>query len=505
MGFPINATSSGRNQNALSRYLQWLLSQFGNQSVGATNALVPQPQQNVATFQPSQYAASPEPSSIDYRNGGVYGGDYGVALRTAQRNAPGSFRGSDIYAAFTPAVDPQTLMQQASSISPDRALQMLRESMNVGNYQFADMSKDFINSLANAWEKYNTMTDSDGIPISMKATYDSVSPKYDLVLTNDGYVPINPSDQKASVMAGLFNLIRTGSTAAGLLGRKDVMKMNLDDQQKDDLKSFSNEQESRNKAQAQMDAALSGLAKTYRLPDPNQTWDVPPEVVGAIWQRQKTGLTNVQAAQQEADILASRLEASKTGYVPKTRDEIRAEMMKQYASEDAARTGESTLSQEPLVKAALASKARTAAQRVIKSGGGADAAERAASAIVNAPQHDFGVAAEQSNLDAERAKAMDALIEAKVRSEGYKAMRGLKTAGDDSLREAAWRAQMNLSDVRSREQALADEFNAGVTERVGSPLLDALARAFAIQSRYSKDYRNPSGVMNQYPIDYWNR
>lgn len=486
-----------RNAQQLSPYILWLLSRMNPTQPTAVSApaVAALAAQNVAPTAPTSFAPNISP---------LYGSDLGAALRQYQRQAPGSFAGTNIYPTQPPT--PASMMQEPSSISSSDALNMLRQALGIGEYQFPDMSKDTINKIASAWEDLNTNWATSGT--AFEATYDTVTPRYELADVNGELVPLDPTNTVSQRMAGVFNMVRGGYDPDAILKDKEIRKLGLTDQEKSDLKLFGSEQRTRDKASAKIEAEKSGFARTYGLPDPNLNWEIPSDVAATIWQRQKTGLTDRQAAQQAMDVALAEWEQTRQGYVPKTRADLTAEAMRRAGIQETAATRDASWigrGSSPITAAKESRTATGAAERVGRAGGSADAAEAAGMAAVsraNAPQPSFAAKATSKPKDDKKRKEMEKMVEAQVRAEGYRAMRGERTGGDIGKYTEYQKAKRAFESATSREEKLAAQVAMDLTDRVGTPFESAIIQARALVNAQSKNYPTPGGRINAYPANY---
>lgn len=494
MGMPMNATPSGNG--IFSRYLQWLLSQLGGQTAPQGAGPIVNPDV-LAQLGPilNVPAGATEPGMPSARSdAGVDAGSWAAALRNAQRTAPGSFAGTDIYAGLQPAVDPNTMMQEPSGISRNETLDLLRQQLMLGNYQFEDMSKDYIDSLAKKWDDFNTMLDGTGLPF--QALDDTVSPIYGVTKINGRVVPVEPGDTEADLMAGLFNLIVDGASVDALLEKDDVRALNLSTQKVDDLKKFASEEATRQEATRKINFEKAKFASNNNLPDPMLGWDISPDVYGSIWQRQKTGLTDAQAAQQEMDVAMARWEASRGGYKPQPRDQVRADVMDKYYKDLETQAKSNWRAQEVLDKKnqMAAEAAQGAATSEIKSGLSADAAERVGERARTESRRtvtsEDSLRFDRREKDAARIqKELDAEIDKQVRLQGTRAMMGERSGGNIDLYAEYQRAKRNYDNAKTREAKDAAAYEMEVIRRFGSgPFENALLTAKKIQTGASKNY-----------------
>jgi hypothetical protein len=486
----------------LSPYLQWLLSRTA-QAQGAAPA--PQP---LAALQTA--VAPPNPVMIQALGqlGSAYGGDLGRSLREAQRGVPGSFRGANVFGR-TATPDIASLMQQPATISSQDALAQMRAALNIGNFQFADMSRENINAIADRWEELNELWAESGD--ALRATRDTVSGKYGLVRVESQdengniiqeMVPIDPSNPLSVTAAGLFNRVINGDDPGAIIEINDGIpigdpnRLNLDPQLKADLKDFGSQEEDRVLATDKIRADQEAFARTYELPSFDERFTVPPEVAGLIYQRQKTGLTDVQAAAQEADVTQARYEAARTGYVPRTADQLRKEAMAKVMSEAEAKdsryadtTGRVVRGINPATERKARLLAEKAAQEVI---GSPDRMESAASRAYNS------VMRPTPALTAEQQKEIDRMVQEGIWAEGTKAMRGVMVGGGDEYAESQ-RAKRAAQEAILRELELSNTINQELESTYGSPAIDAIIRARAIVNANSKNYGNPSSPITSYP------
>lgn len=471
----------------LNPYLQWLLSRTA-QAQGTAPASQP-----LAALQTA--AAPPNPVMIQALGqlGSAYGGDLGLAMRTAQRAVPGSFAGADVFGR-TAAPDIASLMQQPATISSRDAMSALRNALAIGNYQYPDMSKDSINAIAKAWNDLNAGWSMTGD--AFKATYDTVSGDY---ATNvDGVmVPLDPNNPVSNRMAGLFNLVLGGQDADAILNQNEIKQLGLTDQEKIDLKQFDAEEKTRREAMAKIAADQQAFASTYGLPSPGEQWNIPPEVAGLIYQRQSTGLTDVEAAQQAADVAQARYLGAQTSYVPKTADQLRKEAIARVAAEAESRdsryadtTGRVVRGINPATERKARLLAGKAAEEVI---GSPDRMESAASRAYSS------VMRPAPERTVQQQEEIDRMVQEGIWTEGYKAMRGVKTGGGDEYAESQ-RAKKAAREAVMRQEALANEIANDLIANYGTPFEAAIIQARGIVNANSKNYARPSGPTTNYPM-----
>jgi hypothetical protein len=433
--------------------------------------------------------------------GSAYGGDLGRSLRTAQRAVPGSFAGANVFGR-TATPDIASLMQQPASMSSQDVLAEMRAALGIGNYQFVDMSRENINAIADRWDELNELWSDSGD--AAKATRDTVSGKYGLVRVESQdengniiqeMVPIDPSNPLSVTAAGLFNRVINGDDPGAIIEINDNIpvgdpnRLNLDPQLKADLKDFGSQEEDRVLATDKIRADQEAFTRTYELPSFDERFTVPPEVAGLIYQRQKTGLTDVQAAAQEADVAQARYTAGQTGYVPKTRDQIRAEIMQNINTEAMRQPREQT----DTARKMRAQDAQFWINEAMKQGPISPfAAQYISERELNSPA--YRVPRDISIPEAE----IDRMVEARVRSEGTRAMSG-ERAGNISMYADAQRAKRAAQEAILRELELSNTINQELEATYGSPTIDAIIRARAIVNANSKNYSNPSSPITSYP------
>lgn len=474
----------------MNPYIQWLLSRVAQPQGGG----VPAAAQPLAALQSA--VAPPNPVTIQALGelDSAYGGDLGLALRVAQRSVPGSFAGADVFNRNAP-VDIASLMQQPSTISSRDAMSSLRNALAIGNYQYPDMSRDNINAISKAWEDLNAGWSMTGD--AFKASYDPVAEKYGLVRMDGMLYPADPNNPASVRMAGIFNLIATGSDADAIIAANndlpvnDPNRLNLNDQDIADMKEFDSAEKSRNEAAAKIAADQQAFAGTYGLPSPGQQWNIPPEVAGLIYQRQKTGLTDAEAAQQEADITQARYVSGQTGYVPKTREQIRAEIL-QNMNTEAMRSNPSESSDT--AARTRRSRAEAAVNNALSQGPISPfAAQYLSEQELNSPAYRI-----PKDIRIPRYE-IDRMVEARVRSEGVRAMSG-ERAGNTEMYADTQRAKRAAREAAMRQEELANQIASDLTNTYGTPFEAAIIQARGIVNANSKNYARPSGPTTNYPM-----
>ena len=145
----------------------------------------------------------------------------------------------------------------------------------------------------------------------------------------------NPSDPASSIMLDAFDRVEQGFVPEEIENDLITQGISLTPSQRAHLEGYASSVSKRNEAVAERQFGQENVASEYGLPSPLQGWGLDPELVAAIYTRQKTGLTDKEAMQKAAD--AAMKEYVKSAIIPldRARKMAAAKRASELSSEDA--------------------------------------------------------------------------------------------------------------------------------------------------------------------------